>query len=198
MRCSEPFDLVLVAVKSYSLAEAADQFAPAVGPATAILPVINGMRHIESLSARFGADHVLGGMALISATLDADGRIVQFVPVHDLVFGELSGGFTDRIRALSSALEGAGFNARASDVMMLEMWEKWAGLATTAGMTSLMRSSLGDIVAAPGGREAILHLFDESCAVAEASGFKPEAAIRGFLHWDVHSGGLAVEGIHAA
>ena len=170
---SESFDLVLVAVKSYSLAEAADQFAPAVGPATAILPVINGMRHIDSLSARFGADHVLGGIALISATLDADGRIVQFVPVHDLVFGELSGGFTDRIRALSSALEGAGFSARASDVMMLEMWEKWAGLATSAGMTSLMRSSLGDIVAAPGGREAILRLFDESCAVAEASGFKP-------------------------
>lgn len=57
--------------------------------------------------------------------------------------------------------------------MMLEMWEKWAGLVTSAGMTSLMRVSLGDIVAAPGGRDAIMHLFSESCAVAEASGFKP-------------------------
>lgn len=92
----EQFDLVLVAVKSYSLADATDQFAPAVGKATVILPVINGMGHIGCLSARFGADRVLGGMAIISATLDADGQIVQFIPNHDLVFGELSGGFTDR------------------------------------------------------------------------------------------------------
>lgn len=169
----EPFDLVLVAVKSYSLAEAADQFAPAVGAATAILPVINGMRHIASLHEQFGADHVPGGMALISATLDADGRVVQLLPSHDLVFGELSGGFSDRIGALSAVLEGAGFNARASDVMMLEMWEKWVGLATSAGITCLMRASIGDIVAAPGGGDAILHLLHENCAVAEASGFKP-------------------------
>ena len=169
----ERFDLVLVAVKSYSLVEAADQFAPAVGRDTVILPVVNGMRHIEALSAQFGADRVLGGMAIISATLGRNGRIIQFIPNHDLVFGELSGGLTDRIRALLSALEGASFNARASDVVMLEMWEKWAGLVTNAGMTALMRASLGDIVAAPCGRDAILRLFSESCAVAEASGFKP-------------------------
>src|SRR5262245_46020853 len=52
----EPFDLILLAVKSYSLEDAVDQFAPAVGPTTAILPVINGMSHIDSLCARFGAD----------------------------------------------------------------------------------------------------------------------------------------------
>ena len=169
----EPFDLVLVAVKSYSLTEAADQFAPAVGRSTAILPVINGMRHIESLREKFDTDRVLGGMALISATLDADGHVVQLLPSHDLVFGELSGGFSDRIGALSAVLGDAGFNARASDVMMLEMWEKWVGLATTAGITCLMRASIGDIVAAPGGRDAILHLLHENGAVAEASGFKP-------------------------
>jgi 2-dehydropantoate 2-reductase len=70
---------------------------------------------------------------------------------------------------------GAGCNARASDVMMLEMWEKWVGLATTAGITCLMRASIGDIVAAPGGRDAILHLLHQNSAVAEASGFKPRS-----------------------
>ena len=93
-------DLILVAVKSYSLAEAADQLAPAVGPATAVLPVINGMRHVDSLREKFGTDRVLGGTALISATLDADGHVVQLLPGHDLVFGELSGGLSDRIGAL--------------------------------------------------------------------------------------------------
>lgn len=167
----EPFDLVLLAVKSYSLDEAMEQFAPAVGPATAILPVINGLSHIDTLSARFGKDRVLGGMAIISATLDADGRVVQLLPMHDLVFGELSGGVGRRTDALSDVLGGAGFNARASDVVMQDMWEKWVGLTTNAGITCLMRASLGDIIAAPAGSDALMALLRECRAVAEASGF---------------------------
>src|SRR5262245_18839251 len=80
----EPFDLILLGVKSYSLDEAMDQFAPSVGADTAILPVLNGMGHIDRLSARFGAKHVLGGMANISAGLDRDGRVIHFIPLHDL------------------------------------------------------------------------------------------------------------------
>ena len=168
---SEPFDLILLAVKSYSLEAAMEQFAPAVGPATAIVPMINGMSHIDSLLARFGADRVLGGMAQISATLGDDGRVIQLMPFHQLVFGELAGGFSDRCRMLSDVLAGAGFDARASDVVMQDMWEKWAALATNAGITCLMRASIGDILASPGGHDAIMGLFHECSAVAEAAGF---------------------------
>ena len=80
----EPFDLILVGVKSYSLDEAMDHFASAVGPTTVILPVLNGMGHLDRLSARFGAEHVLGGMANTSAGVDAEGRVVQFFPNRDL------------------------------------------------------------------------------------------------------------------
>jgi 2-dehydropantoate 2-reductase len=169
----EPFDLILLAVKSYSLEEAMEQFAPAVGPATAILPVINGMSHIEKLAARFGADRVLGGTAMISATLNEDGHVVQLMPAHHLVFGELAGGVSDRGRALAEVLGGAGFDLRASDVMMQDMWEKWAGLASTAGITCLMRANLGDIIAAPGGHDVAVRLFRECSAVADAAGFPP-------------------------
>jgi 2-dehydropantoate 2-reductase len=108
----DPFDLVLLGVKSYSLDEAMDQFAPAVGPATSILPMLNGMCHIDRLSTKFGVSHVLGGMANISAGLDSEGRITQFIPNHDLVFGEGAGGSTPRIRAVEAAIGGAGFDAR--------------------------------------------------------------------------------------
>jgi 2-dehydropantoate 2-reductase len=77
-----PFDLILVGVKSYSLDEAMDHFAAAVGPATVILPILNGMGHLDRLGARLGAEHVLGGMANISAGIDAEGRVVQFFPIH--------------------------------------------------------------------------------------------------------------------
>jgi 2-dehydropantoate 2-reductase len=166
----EPYDVILVGTKSYSLDEAMEHFATAVGPDTMILPILNGMAHIDSLSKRFGADRVLGGSAMISATLDTEGRIVLFVPAHDLVFGELAGGYSDRTRSLMAAFDRAGFNPRVSDVMVQEMWEKWAGLATNAGMTCMMRAGIGDIIAAGGG-EAFLRLFDECRAVASASGF---------------------------
>jgi 2-dehydropantoate 2-reductase len=164
------YDVILVATKSYSLDEAMEQFAPAVGPDTMILPILNGMAHIDSLSMRFGADHVLGGSAMISATLDTEGRIVLFVPTHDLVFGELAGGSSDRTISLMAVFDRAGFNPRVSDIMLQEMWEKWAALATNAGMTCMMRASIGDIIAAGGG-EAFLRLLDECRAVASASGF---------------------------
>ena len=177
----EPFDLVLVGVKSYSLDEAMDQFAAAVGPGTMILPVLNGIGHLDRLVARFGASCVMGGMANISAGVDAEGRVVQFLPLHDFVYGELAGGPSDRTHALEACFDGAGFNARASDVVMQDMWEKFVQLGLGAGITCLMRASIGDILEAPGGREAMFGIFDECCAVATASGFKPRPA---FVEFD--------------
>jgi 2-dehydropantoate 2-reductase len=177
----EPFDLILVGVKSYSLDEAMDQFAPAVGPNTMILPILNGIGHLDRLSARFGAKHVLGGMANISGGLDAGGRVVQFFPNHDLVFGEIPGGSSERTRALENCFSNAGFSGRASEAVMQDIWEKFVQLGLGAGITCLMRASIGDILAAPGGREAMFEIFDECCAVATASGFKPRPA---FIEFD--------------
>src|SRR5882724_3323922 len=167
------FDVILVGVKSYSLDEAMDEFACAVGPSTMILPILNGLKHIDLLTSRFSADQVLGGMANISAGLDAEGRIVQFFPSRALVFGELRGGPSDRMAALVHVFEVSGVEARASSGVIHDMWEKFVQLSTVAGITCLMRATIGEILAVPGGREAIFQLFDECCAVATASGFRP-------------------------
>jgi len=177
----QPFDLVLVGTKSYSLSEAMEQFAPAVGPATAILPILNGMAHLDGLHARFGTGPVMGGMAVISATLDADGRVVMLFPNHDLVFGEIAGGISERTRALSALFEGGGFNAKASANVMQDMWEKWAQLGIGAGMTCLMRARIGDTLEVPGGREAILRLFAKTWAIATAAGFPPRPAFTEYV-----------------
>ena len=140
----EPFDLILLGVKSYSLDETMNQFALAVGPDTAILPVLNGMGHIDRLIARFGAAHVLGGVANISAGLDAEGRVTHFIPLHDLIFGETAGGTTERIHAVEATISNAGFDARLSDAIMHNMWEKFAQLGLGAGITCLMRAGIGD------------------------------------------------------
>ncbi len=171
-----PVDVILMAVKAYQLNAAMEDVAPAVGPGTAILPVLNGLRHIEILASRFGAERVLGGVANIPATLGPQGQVIHLAPQHDLTFGEVSGGISDRVRAIAALAEGANFGAHMSEDILQNLWEKWSMLATNAGMTCLMRAAIGDIVASPGGEATILAILAECCAVAAAEGHAPRPA----------------------
>ena len=90
-----------MAVKSYSLSEAMDHFARAVGPTTAILAILNGMARLDSLSTRFGTGHIVRGVAMLSAAMDNEGRVTRIFG-NDLVFGEIAGGLSDRSRALDA------------------------------------------------------------------------------------------------
>ena len=144
--------------------------AKAVGPATAILPLLNGMRHIDRLVERFGAEHVLGGQCAISTTLDADGVVVHLNDWHALSFGELDGSRSERIEAIAAALLNAGFDARLSEEIRQEMWEKWVFIATAAGITCLMRASVGEYVEA-GAADLALGLLNECASIAAAQGF---------------------------
>lgn len=166
------FDVVLLSCKSYDLGGAMDSFAPAVGPRTVILPMLNGMRHLDALDARFGAEKVLGGSCFISTKLDDAGRVAHVGDVQRLVFGERAGGLSERVAALRDAMSGAKFDPAASDVILQEMWEKWTFLAALAGMTCLTRAAVGDIVAA-GGTDLMRAFLDECGAIASAAGFAP-------------------------
>jgi len=165
-----PFDAVLLTVKAFALDRALEDMAPAVGANTMILPVLNGMRHLDILAARFGRQAVLGGAAKIAATIDPQGRIVQLAGFHDLAYGELDGTRSARIAELDRFMQGAGFDARLSPDIMQEMWDKWALLATLGGVTCLMRGNIGEIGAAPGGPEFMLRFFEEVIAVINTVG----------------------------
>jgi 2-dehydropantoate 2-reductase len=165
-----PVDLILLSCKAYDLESAIESFAPAVGPKTAILPLLNGIAQLDALDRRFGADRTLGGLCLISSTLDSEGRILHLNDLHGLTFGERAGGRSTRVEAVATAFEGAGFDARLSETVMQEMWAKWVFIAAAAGITCLMRGSVGDVVAG-GGSSLAARLVDECAAVATKSGF---------------------------
>lgn len=167
---AEPFDLVILSCKAFDLDGAMESFAGAVGPATAILPLLNGMRHLDRLAERFGSGRVLGGQCAISTTLGADGAVLHLNDWHALSFGELDGSRTRRIEAVASAMLNAGFDARLSDDIRQDMWEKWVLIATVAGITCLMRASIGDIVAA-GAADLATGLLEECASIAAAQGF---------------------------
>ncbi len=169
----EPFDLVLLSCKAWDLPQAIEDVAPAVGERSAVLPVLNGMRQLDLLDARFGAARVLGGQCAIAATLDADGTVRHLNRMHNLGFGERDGSDSERVQRIAQALAGANFDARASRHALQDMWDKWVFLASLAGITCLLRAPVGDIVAAPGGREAALALLDDCRRVAAACGHAP-------------------------
>jgi 2-dehydropantoate 2-reductase len=169
-----PFDVVLLSCKAYDLKSAMDDFAPAVGAETAVLPLLNGMAHLPALDARFGAARILGGLCLISTVLDADGRILHLNEAHQISFGERDGTRSARAQAIESAFRGAKFQARHSDNILQEMWEKWVFIASAAGITCLLRASIGDIVAA-GAAQLAEALLAECASIATREGFAPSA-----------------------
>ena len=172
-----PYDLVFLSVKAYALEAAMNDFAAAVGPETMIFPVLNGMRHIDLLTKRFGEHPVIGGVCLVVAGIDDVGRIVQLADIQRLAYGERNGETTPRLQTLDATLRGAGFDARLSTDIMQAMWEKWVQLASLGAITCLMRGAIGEIVAVPGGAELSLKALDESAAVATACGHKPAEAL---------------------
>jgi 2-dehydropantoate 2-reductase len=167
------YDVLLVALKAFALEAALPDMAGAVGLGTMIVPLLNGMRHLDLLAERFGEQAVLGGLCMISTTLDEQGRIVQLTPSHDLIYGERSGAVSDRVRALDALMQGAGFNAQASETIIPDMWEKWVTLAALGGITCLMRGTIGDVAAVPGGADFASTFFDECAATARACGQPP-------------------------
>lgn len=187
---SDKFDLILLGCKSYHFDTAVKEIAPAVGPHTMILPVLNGMRHIDVLRETFGAAAVLGGQTLVSATLGSDGEILHLNDLHSLTFGPIEAGHEEQVLAIARALSGAGFEVQAVPDIAQRMWEKWVIIGTLAGSTCLYRAALGDIIRTPNGRQFMTALLEEICAIAAWNGHPPGESMRTWITSDF----LFVEG----
>jgi 2-dehydropantoate 2-reductase len=130
------------------------------------------MRHLDLLDQRFGADHVLGGLCIISSGLEPGGGVVHFNNLDILIFGERDGALSARVEEIAQVFSSGRFASLPSKQILLEMWEKWVFIAACAGITCLMRANIGDIVAA-GAADLSLALFDECAAIAASHGNPP-------------------------
>jgi 2-dehydropantoate 2-reductase len=176
-----PFDIIFLSVKAQALDQAMKDMAPAVGPDTMIYPVLNGMRHIEILTRRFGELPVLGGVCMVSTDLDEQGRIVQMTPVQKLTYGELSGEITPRIRSFDETMQNAGFETELSTSILQSMGHKWVMIASLGLVTCLLDGPIGEINAVPDGEPTILRALDECAAVGAACGFPLPQPVTAFL-----------------
>ncbi len=171
------WDLLILTCKAYDLADAMETIRPAVDARTAIIPVLNGISHVEALQRAFGADRVLGGIAKIQASLAPDGTIRHLNDWRWLTFGEVADGMSARVEAIASAFSGApGMVATAVPNIMAQMWEKLVHLGTSAICTVLMRANVGEIARAPGGIAFMHGVLEANAAIAAAEDFPVSGA----------------------
>ncbi len=168
---TQPFDLVILSCKAYDLASSIEAIAPAVGEATTVLPILNGLRHYADLDARFGHEKVLGGLCFISATKADDGAVLHLDKPARITFGERDGGaLSARVAAFADACGTAGIDHVASPDIAQEQWIKYSFLTALAAGTCLMCADVGHIVASDHGTAFMQALYAECLAVAAQAG----------------------------
>lgn len=176
-KARKPYDLVVLTCKAYDLDSAMEAIGPAVGPDTIIMPLLNGLRHMEVLDRHFGPERVMGGLCHIPITLDGEGVVRHLSPIHRLIFGARQPEQKLMVDKLASALAPAKVDWQQSDAIMQDMWEKFVFLTTLAAGTCLMRGPVGTICRQPGGTAFMEGLLAECAAIATAEGHAPRPAV---------------------
>jgi len=171
------YDLIIVTVKSFALDPLMDDIAPAVGPDTLIMPILNGIRHIATLQQRFGDDKVIGGLCKINATLGDKGEVVQMTPLHQLLYGALDGNNDMRLQRVDAALRVSQVDTLFSENIMDELWEKWLLLSTLGAVCCLARGNTQQILTSRGGEALLQGIFAEILSVITAEGYQPRPAV---------------------
>ncbi len=171
----QSFDVILISTKAYSLPSAIQDVAPAVGPNTAVIPLLNGMQHLDELSTRFGAPNVLGGSVRIIGDLADDGTVEQRTPLGELTFGPRADvpGQTTRfdLPAMFQQLSAPGVVTLMPADALVAMWQKWWILASMNGICILSGGSLGQAASAPNGPQFCQGVLRECTDIAQSNGY---------------------------
>lgn len=164
-----PVDVVLFTVKMYDVDESAATLKPLIGPDTVVITLQNGVDAVDIVARHVGRDHVAGGVAYIAAVI-AEPGLIRHTSMDALIFGELDGRRSDRLTAFEAACTRAGFSARVSETIDVDLWAKFARLSVFSAMTAVTRSTMGVLREDPELFAMLKAACEETIAVARARG----------------------------
>jgi 2-dehydropantoate 2-reductase len=168
---------VLFCVKLWDAPGAAEIVRPMLAGETGVVPIQNGVSVTDTLSSLLGAEHVLGGVTQISASIEAPGVVRHHGDIARLIYGELDRTRSPRVERLLAACEQAGIEARISPDIEVDIWEKFIFLAPMAGATAFYRAPIGAIRDDPEHWARLEAMVREAGAVGRAKGVAlPEGA----------------------
>ena len=163
-------DLVLLTVKSYQNQQAIPAMKPLVGPTTTVLCLQNGIDTYQDAVAAFGKEKVLPGAAYIEAGMQGPGVVTQTGALVRIAFGEQDGSISERGAAIAGLLESSGIPAQLERDIQKTLWTKFLFIATLAGVTTLSREEMAQLMPRPEWRAVIMGCLEEIERVGRASG----------------------------
>ena len=165
-----PVDVALLTTKTYQNAAAVPAMALMVGPDTTVLCLQNGIDSYLTPAGVFGAERVMAGAVYIEAGRDGPGVARQAGDVVRVVFGELDGSLSERGRAIADAFSGSGIPADLTGDIRTGLWSKFLFIATMAGVTSMARATLAELMPRPEWRDVVVGCLREIEAAGRANG----------------------------
>ena len=118
-------DLLIFAVKNFSLEDAADEASPFVGENTVILSLLNGIEAEEKLSERFGAEKVLYGFITDLSSVHDGTETTCFSGGGNIVFSEKDNTRSARVEGIAALFDEAGQRYTIPENIMHEKWWKF-------------------------------------------------------------------------
>lgn len=173
-----PADVVLVAVKSWQVAEIAPSLEPLLARGGFVVPLQNGVNAAATLAAAVGDARVAGGLCAMLAWLEAPGAIKHTGPTLRVVLGErgaAASGASARLHALSLQLTAAGIDTELSDDIEAAVWEKFLFIATLGAVAAATRAPAGVVRSVPETRAMLEAAMREVAALADARGVRLRA-----------------------
>ncbi|WP_051317040.1 ketopantoate reductase family protein [Ectobacillus panaciterrae] len=164
------FDVILIGTKAYHFEQAIQDIKPFVHSETVIIPMLNGMKHVEHLREVFPEQCVIGGLCFIESTLSENGEVIQTSPFHKFMFGEWDGEKIGRIQAIEQAFTDTNAMISVSSRILQEMWHKYLFIATFSGVTTLFGQPIGPILELPLGSKLVQELLREIASIMRAEG----------------------------
>ena len=159
-------DVVIVATKAWQLSESIGQLKHLVGERTMVLPLLNGIEHMDLLVDAFGS-RVLGGLCRISSFVAGPGHITHVGIKPSLAFGELTNEKSGRVKALFDVFSLAdGVTVDVPENIQVAMWEKFVFICSTSGVGAVTRQSMDVFRAVPETRA----LFESAAREVESVG----------------------------
>jgi len=165
-------DLVLLTVKTYQNREAIPAMGPLVGPDTTVLCLQNGIDSYRDAANAFGQDKILPGAAYIEASTPDPRTVRQAGSVVRIAFGEQDGSESLRGKQIAQTLEGSGIPAQFDRDIQKTLWSKFLFIATMAGVTTLSRETMAQLMPRPEWRQVIEGCMREIETVGRAGGVK--------------------------
>jgi 2-dehydropantoate 2-reductase len=166
-RLDGPFDVVWIAVKATALEAALVTVPPERLGSSVVVPLLNGVDHVELLRDRYGADGVLPGTIRVEAEQIGPGRVRHLSAFADVQVAP-SPATRARAEALCEELRGAGLTCEVRDDEITMLWSKLCFLAPFALATTASGGPLGVVRSDTGWWDRLEACVKEACAVAIA------------------------------